>query len=87
MQPLQLPAPFVVEFYDAYRSFAEVIAGTALRLNFRLEPGDCVIFDNTRLLHARTAFSDSGAGTRHLQGCYSDLDGLFSTITVLETRM
>src|SRR5207244_3930960 len=44
-------------------------------------PGDCLIFDNTRLLHARTAFAESGE--RHLQGCYADLDGLSSTLEVL----
>ncbi|GLX93874.1 HD domain-containing protein [Herbidospora sp. NBRC 101105] len=40
-----------------------------------------MIFDNTRLLHARTAFEQSGA--RHLQGVYADLDGLASTLAVL----
>ncbi|WP_422326832.1 TauD/TfdA family dioxygenase, partial [Trebonia sp.] len=34
----------------------------------------CLIFDNTRVLHARTAFA--ATGERHLQGCYADLDGL-----------
>jgi hypothetical protein len=37
-----------------------------------------------QLLHARTAFAD--AGSRHLQGCYADLDGLASTLTILEAR-
>jgi gamma-butyrobetaine dioxygenase len=51
---------------------------------FRLDAGDCVIFDNTRILHARTAFDESSSGGRHLQGCYADLDGLESTIAILE---
>jgi alpha-ketoglutarate-dependent taurine dioxygenase len=48
--------------------------------------GDCLIFDNTRVLHARTAFaapSEGETGERHLQGCYADLDGLLSTLAVL----
>lgn len=45
--------------------------------------GDCLIMDNTRVLHARTAFAESAAGHRHLQGCYADLDGLDSTVTRL----
>ena len=55
----------------------------------RLAPGDCVIFDNTRILHGRTAFADGGGtggastGRRHLQGCYADLDGLASAVAVL----
>jgi len=32
-------------------------------------------FDNTRVLHARKAYSKSGM--RHLRGAYSDLDGLY----------
>ena len=45
------------------------------------------VFDNTRVLHARTAFSMSPRPTgRHLQGCYADLDGLASTLAVLARR-
>ena len=83
MQAIRLPEDALVAFYDSYRAFAEVIGRSELRLTFRLEPGDCVIFDNTRVLHARTAFVDMGGGARHLQGCYADLDGLMSTIAVL----
>jgi gamma-butyrobetaine dioxygenase len=46
-----------------------------------LEPGDCLVFDNTRILHARTGFA--ATGRRHLQGCYSDLDGVASTLALL----
>ncbi|MGH3509145.1 MAG: 2-trimethylaminoethylphosphonate dioxygenase [Nocardioidaceae bacterium] len=83
MQPLRLPYDDLVAFYAAYRSFAAIIERPELLLTFRLEPGDCLIFDNVRLLHARTAFADSGTGARHLQGCYADLDGLNSTVTLL----
>lgn len=55
-------------------------------LTFRLESGDCLIFDNTRILHARTAFEETSTGRRHLQGCYADLDGLLSTLSVLERQ-
>jgi gamma-butyrobetaine dioxygenase len=68
-------------FYAAYRAFAEVIRRPELMLTFRLGPGDCVVLDNTRVLHARTGFS--AVGRRHLQGCYADLDGVASTLAVL----
>jgi gamma-butyrobetaine dioxygenase len=84
MQALRLDFDNVAEYYDAYRYFADIIARPDLLLTFRLEPGDCLIFDNTRLLHARTAFVESSAGRRHLQGCYTDLDGLASAIAVLD---
>lgn len=69
-------------FYAAYRAFAELIYAPEAQLNFQLDPGDCLIFDNTRLLHSRTAFAS--AGGRHLQGAYADLDGLLSTLQVAE---
>jgi gamma-butyrobetaine dioxygenase len=78
---LRLPAARTAAFYAAYRTFAELLLRPELQLDFRLTPGDCLVFDNTRLLHARTAFHSSGG--RHLQGCYADLDGLFSTRAVL----
>ena len=78
---LHLPAAQTEAFYAAYRTFAELLLRPELQLDFRLTPGDCLIFDNTRLLHARTAFLSSGG--RHLQGCYADLDGLLSAIAVL----
>jgi gamma-butyrobetaine dioxygenase len=84
MQPIRLPYDELVGFYAAYRAFAETVARPELLLTFRLEPGDCLIFDNVRLLHARTAFADSAGGSRHLQGCYADLDGLNSAVAVLE---
>lgn len=82
MQALTLPAEQTERFYAAYRAFAAIIARPELLMTFRLDPGDCVIFDNTRLLHARTAFAESGS--RHLQGCYADLDSLTSTLSTLE---
>ena len=81
MGTLRLPAADTEAFYTAYRRFAALLQRPEFQLDFRLAPGDCLIFDNTRLLHARTAFADHGG--RHLQGCYADLDGLFSTAGVL----
>jgi gamma-butyrobetaine dioxygenase len=84
MQALRLEYDEIVQFYAAYRRFAQILARPELELTFRLGPGDCVIFDNTRLMHSRTAFEESSGGNRHLQGCYADLDGLASTVEMLE---
>jgi gamma-butyrobetaine dioxygenase len=85
LQPLRLgregSPDDMVAFYAAYRAFTEAIIRPDLMLTFRLAPGDCVVFDNTRILHARTGFA--AAGQRHLQGCYADLDGVASTLAVL----
>jgi len=71
------------EFYVAYRAFAAILLRPSGTLRFTLAPGDCVVFDNTRILHSRTGVPAAG---RHLQGCYADLDGVESTVAVLARR-
>ena len=80
-----VPYDDMANYYKAYRAFSNIINDPTLAVNFKLNPGECFITDNTRVLHARTAYS--GAGTRWLQGCYVDKDGLLSTIsTMLEKK-
>jgi hypothetical protein len=50
-----------------------------------MNEGDCVIFDNRRVLHARRAF-DASKGERWLKGAYVDGDVFFSRVRVLEDR-
>jgi gamma-butyrobetaine dioxygenase len=85
MQPMRLAPEETVAFYAAYRRFAEIVNRPELMVTFRLGPGDCVVFDNTRLLHARTGFADTG--DRHLQGCYADLDAIASQRKVIQGRL
>jgi gamma-butyrobetaine dioxygenase len=75
-QPLRRPYPELTAFYDAYLEFARRLNTRSAQLTLRLGPGDCLVFDNTRILHARTGFD--AAGRRHLQGCYADLDAVES---------
>ena len=94
LTPIRLPAAQARSFYAAYRAFAELAASPEAMVTALLAPGDCAIFDNTRVLHGRTGFTDAAAahrggthnqstGQRHLQGCYADLDGLASAAAVL----
>jgi gamma-butyrobetaine dioxygenase len=69
-------------YYAAYRRFARIIEDPAMEITFKLKPGELFIVDNTRVLHARKQFSSSG--TRWLQGCYADKDGLLSTLAAIE---
>ncbi|MGO4637414.1 gamma-butyrobetaine dioxygenase [Mesorhizobium sp. 2RAF45] len=69
-------------YYAAYRRFAELIEDPAFEVTFKLQPGQAFIVDNTRVMHARKAFS--GSGKRWLQGCYADKDGLLSTLAAIE---
>lgn len=82
LAPLDMPAESVSAFYDAYRHFAEILFDPQSAITFKLAPGELFAVDNRRVLHGRTAFSNSGR--RHLQGCYVDMDGLLSQLAVLE---
>ncbi len=80
---IHLPPAQLAVFYPAYRHWAEILEREALQVEFKLEAGQLMLFDNTRVLHARRAYS--ATGTRHLQGAYSDLDGLYSRLNRLES--
>lgn len=72
-----IPFDKMAIYYAAYRRLGEIIDDPSMEVSFRLNPGEGFVVDNTRVLHARKAYS--GNGTRWLQGCYADRDGLRST--------
>ncbi len=73
-----VPYNNMLDYYAAYRKFSKIIDDPKMAVSFKLRPGDAFLVDNTRVLHARTAYLD--IGTRWLQGCYADKDALLSTI-------
>ena len=81
---IKLPTNKIRHFYKAYRHWSEIIERDDLKIIFKLPEGDLMLLDNTRIMHARTAFSKNGK--RHLQGAYTDLDGLYSLLNILENR-
>ena len=72
-------------YYRAYRRLSELIDSVEMEVTFKLAKGEAFIVDNTRVLHARKGYS--GEGTRWLQGCYADKDGLLSTLVALEATL
>ena len=81
---IKLPTNKIRHFYKAYRHWSEIIERDDLKIIFKLSEGDLMLLDNTRIMHARTAFSKNGK--RHMQGAYTDLDGLYSLLNILENR-
>jgi len=79
---IDVPYEDMEGYYAAYRRLAQIIEDPAMEITFKLKPGELFIVDNTRVLHARKAFSSSGS--RWLQGCYADKDGLLSTLAAIE---
>lgn len=82
---VDVPYDHMRDYYAAYRRLADIIDEPGMAVRFKLAPGECFIVDNTRVLHARTGYSS--AGTRWLQGCYADKDGLLSTLATIEDDM
>lgn len=99
LQPPDVAPEEIDAVYRALAAFDEVLTAADLAVSLRLVPGDCLVFDNTRVLHGRSAYSGAAvggsgplsavggsgqrSGERHLQGCYVDMDGLRSTLEVL----
>lgn len=80
-----VPFDAMATYYAAYRRLGEIIDDPEMEVVFRLEPGECFLVDNTRVLHARKGYS--GTGMRWLQGCYADRDGLHSTLAALREAL
>lgn len=81
---VDVPFDKMADWYAAYRRMSEIIDDPSMEVVFKLAPGEAFIVDNTRVLHARKGYS--GEGTRWLQGCYADKDGLLSTLSALEAE-
>jgi gamma-butyrobetaine dioxygenase len=81
-QPFLLPPDQIEPYYAAYRAFGRMRESDRYQLRIKMEPGDLYMVDNRRVLHGRTGFT--GAGTRHLQGCYIERDEFLSRLTMLE---
>lgn len=66
LPPLDLPERLVEPAYRAIRAFATEMYSPEIALERTLQSGECVIFDNHRVLHTRRAFNKQ-AGERHIQ--------------------
>jgi alpha-ketoglutarate-dependent taurine dioxygenase len=68
LAPYRVPFAQMERWYRAHRRFAELVRAPEHHLRFTLGPGEFVLYDNHRMLHARTAFE----GHRWLRGVYFD---------------
>ena len=89
--PLLLSSPPTL--YSALSQFATLLKRPELRLEFLLEEGDAVVFDNRRVLHGRTAFSERQSDditedvNRWLKGCYLDEEAVWDRQRVLSEEL
>ena len=71
------------KYYSSYRKFASLVHEKKFTVNFKLQAGDILSFDNRRVLHGRTSF-DPNSGQRHLQGYYMDRDEILGRLNFLK---
>ncbi|KAG9238263.1 hypothetical protein BJ875DRAFT_368282 [Amylocarpus encephaloides] len=76
----QVPA-----FLEAFRAFSQAVESPHRVLEYKLQEGECVMFDNRRVLHGRKAF-DAVGGERWYKGTYVDTDVVKSRTRVLDAK-
>ncbi|KAL8598304.1 hypothetical protein ACOMHN_035254 [Nucella lapillus] len=80
--PIEVPEHQVEAFYTAHIAFAQAVKNASTQFEWRMEEGDLLAFNNRRVCHSRNAFTLHG-GTRHLKGCYVNIDHFKSRLNVL----
>jgi gamma-butyrobetaine dioxygenase len=66
MAPHRVPFAEMEQWYRAYNRFTDVANEPGHQYRFRLHVGDFLMYDNFRMLHARTGF----VGSRWVRGIY-----------------
>ena len=73
------------EYYPSLWRFGQLLNNPKYVMRFRLNAGECIAFDNHRIVHGREGFV-SNSGRRHLRGCYTDTGELRSTYRTLKVK-
>jgi len=79
---LDLPTEEVEPYYRAYALFMKLTRDPTFRVEFKVQAGDMVVFNNRRILHGRDGFNPA-TGVRHLIGFYVDQGELDSRLRIL----
>ena len=69
-------------FYAGRKRLNELSNHADYQIQFPFKKGTLLMMDNYRLLHGRTKYNGN-EGNRHLQGCYTDHDGVTSLYRML----
>ncbi len=82
LAPVDCAPDDVEPFYAAVRAWLELAYAGEGQIEFTVEAGEMLVFNNQRLLHGRTAF-DPARSRRHVRSCHVDLDEFHSSLRVL----
>ncbi|KAL1975915.1 hypothetical protein VTN31DRAFT_4307 [Thermomyces dupontii] len=75
----------VRDLHAALNNFRAELENESNVFRLKLKPGECVIFENRRVVHSRTAF-DTSSGERWLAGTYVDEQDVMSKFMVLKEK-
>jgi alpha-ketoglutarate-dependent taurine dioxygenase len=85
MAPVDCPFDQVAGFYDALRELLSLSYGGEGLIEFKLQAGEMLVFNNQRLMHGRTGF-DASNSPRHIRSCHVDLDEFYSRLRIIYAR-
>lgn len=81
----------VLAFYDAYYQLTKLLYKSENVVDFQLQPGQIALFQNTRVMHGRSAYEVIGgtsvSAPRWLQGTFFEYDVIFSKLRVLQQKL
>ena len=70
------------DYYPAFCRFGRMLQEDKYMMRFLMKGGECMVFDNHRIVHGRAAYSAT-SGDRYLRGCYVDRGEMRSTYRAL----
>ena len=94
---LKAEEDLIEPFYKAFQKFAKVriiqinhnlskmVNDKTNQIEFKLNPGEMVVFNNRRILHGRNEFSSNQE--RILEGCYFDSDEFCNKYSMLNKKL
>ena len=83
MGPLDLPSELIEPVYDALSKMFELSYDPKYHVHHLLRDGEALVFDNARVLHARTGFN----GDRHVRLTHVGSDEVYSRWRQLKARL
>ena len=82
--PMDLPTNLIEPYYAAHHKLSELMMSPSNQARFGLASGETAIFDNHRVLHARTQFTDPN---RLMQICNVSREGFHERLRILARKM
>lgn len=79
---IDLPQDQLDAYYPAFCRFGRMLQEEKYIMRFTLNAGECIVFDNHRIVHGRAGYTAS-SGDRYLRGCYTDRAEMRSTYRAL----